>query len=138
MHRGKKGEEPGRMGYRIFFHFFSFASQPLLSPPRTRILIFRNSSRDGRTERAKRIGRRNGDREESRRGKKREPPTAALGRASERASREDILDMQASLFAGMHREGNALFVKSILSKFRRETLRISCRPSRATFVCVCD
>lgn len=50
---GERRRAPGRTGYRICFFFplfFFFASWPLLSsPPRTRILIFRNSSRDGRT-----------------------------------------------------------------------------------------
>lgn len=88
----------------FFFFFFSFASQPLLSPPRTRILIFRNSSRDGQTERAKRIGRRNGDREEGRRGAGRSA-LATHGRL--RASEQRIFSIcERALFVGfvrMHR-----------------------------------
>lgn len=75
--RGKE-KSAGANGISNMFFLppFFFASLPLLSsPPHTRILIFRNSSRDGRTSArsapAIRAARRGEEKEEARGGKKR-------------------------------------------------------------------
>lgn len=120
--RGGKGEE--RQGERdieyVFSFLFFFASRPLLSsPPHTRILIFRNSSRDGRTSArsapAIRAARRGEEKEGSGEGRSGARTTHGRGvgrlRASERAER-DILDASES----------ALFVRA----FKAETKRDAC------------
>lgn len=122
--RGGGGKEKSARANGIsnmfFLSFFFFALRPLLSsPPHTRILIFRNSSRDGRTSArsapAIRAAWRGEEKEGSGEGRSGARTTHGRGvgrlRANERAER-DILDASES----------ALFVRA----FKAETKRDAC------------